>query len=107
MDTAVPQGEFLFQVFATLAQFKRAPIRERVHVGLQAARWRGSRGGRTVAVDAEKLAAVITALEAGASKWAICRTFGIKRSTFIDSLAMAGWTSGALTPGAADAFDHR
>ena len=38
-------------------------------------------GGRPVAIDAEKLAAVVAALEAGATKAAVCRTFGIKRST--------------------------
>jgi DNA invertase Pin-like site-specific DNA recombinase len=57
-------------------------------------RRRGRRGGRPAAVDAEKLAAVIAALDAGATKAAACRTFGIKRSTLIDSLARVGWSAG-------------
>ena len=94
MDTTTPQGEFLFHVFGALAQFERSLIQERVQAGLAAARRRGRRGGRPVAIDAEKLGAVITALEGGATKAAVCRTFGIKRSTLIDSLARIGWSAG-------------
>ena len=94
MDTTTPQGEFLFHVFGALAQFERSLIQERVQAGLAAARRRGRRGGRPVAIDAEKLAAVIAALDGGATKAAVCRTFGIKRSTLIDSLARIGWSAG-------------
>lgn len=94
MDTTTPQGELLFHVFGALAQFERSLIQERVQAGLAAARRRGRRGGRPVAIDAEKLGAVITALDGGATKAAVCRTFGIKRSTLIDSLARIGWSAG-------------
>jgi DNA invertase Pin-like site-specific DNA recombinase len=93
MDTTTPQGEFLFQIFGALAQFERALIQERVQAGLAAARRRGRRGGRPVAVDAEKLSAVVAALEGGATKASVCRTFGIKRSTLLDSLARNGWSA--------------
>lgn len=92
MDTTTPQGEFLFHVFGALAQFERSLIQERVQAGLAAAARRGRRGGRPTAIDAEKLAAVTAALEGGATKAAVCRTFGIKRSTLIDSLARIGWS---------------
>ena len=94
MDTTTPQGEFLFHVFGALAQFERSLIQERVQAGHAAARRRGRRGGRPVAIDAEKLSAVTAALDSGASKAAVCRTFGIKRSTLIDSLARIGWSAG-------------
>ena len=94
MDTTTPQGEFLFHVFGALAQFERSLIQERVQAGLAAARRRGRRGGRPTAIDAEKLAAVTTALDGGATKAAVCRTFGIKRSTLINSLARVGWSAG-------------
>ena len=99
MDTTTPQGEFLFHVFGALAQFERSLTQERVNAGLAAARRRGRRGGRPVAIDAEKLAAVITALEGGATKAAVCRTFGIKRSTLIDSLDRIGWSAGLKVQG--------
>lgn len=92
MDTTTPQGEFLFHVFGALAQFERSLIQERVQAGLAAAARRGRRGGRPTAIDPEKLAAVTVALEGGATKAAVCRTFGIKRSTLIDSLARIGWS---------------
>jgi DNA invertase Pin-like site-specific DNA recombinase len=94
MDTTTPQGEFLFHVFGALAQFERSLIQERVQAGLAAARRRGRRGGRPVAIDAEKLSAATAALDGGASKAAVCRTFGVKRSTLIDTLARIGWSAG-------------
>ena len=93
MDTTTPQGEFLFHIFGALAQFERSLIQERVQAGLAAARRRGRRGGRPTSVDAEKLSAVMAALDGGATKAAVCRTFGIKRSTLIDSLARIGWSA--------------
>ena len=94
MDTTTSQGEFLFHIFGSLAQFERSLIQERVQAGLAAARRRGRHGGRPTALDTEKLAAVTAALDAGATKAAVCRTFGIKRSTLIDSLARIGWSVG-------------
>jgi DNA invertase Pin-like site-specific DNA recombinase len=90
----LPQGQFLVHVLGALAQFERSLSQERVQAGLAAARRRGRRGGRAAAVDAEKLAAVIAALDAGATKPAVCRMFGIKRRTLIDSLAWVGWSAG-------------
>jgi DNA invertase Pin-like site-specific DNA recombinase len=94
MNTTTPQGEFLFHIFASLAQFERSLIQERVQAGLAAARRRGRHGGRPTTIDAEKLAAVTAALDDGATKAAVCRTFSIKRSTLIDSLARIGWSAG-------------
>lgn len=92
MDTTTAHGELLFQLFGALAQYERALTRERVQAGLAAARRRGRRGGRPRALDNEKLAAVIAALNQGTSKAAVCRTFGIPRSTLNDTLARAGWS---------------
>src|SRR6201997_5251729 len=104
MDTTTPQGEFLFHVFGALAQFERSLTQERVRAGLVAARRRGRRGRRPVAIDAEKMTAVVAALEGGATKAAVCRTFAIKRSTLIDSLARIGWSVGlTVPPGSRDA----
>jgi DNA invertase Pin-like site-specific DNA recombinase len=91
MDTSTPHGELLFHIFGALAQYERALTRERVQAGLAAAQRRGRRGGRPSAIEPEKLEAVISALDGGASKAAVCRNFGIARSTLIDTLARAGW----------------
>jgi len=98
IDTTTPQGEFLFHIFGALAQFERSLTQERVMAGLAAARRRGRRGGRPPVIDPEKLAAVVAALDGGATKAAVCRTFGIKRSTLIDALARIGWAPGIIIP---------
>ena len=91
MDTTTPAGEFLFQVFGALAQYERALTHERVMAGLAAARRRGRRGGRPPAISGEKLAAILVALDGGMSKAAVCRTFGVKRTTLIETLVRVGW----------------
>lgn len=92
MDTTTPHGELLFSIFGALAQYERALTQERVRAGLAAAKRRGRRGGRPPEIGPEKLEAITTALDGGATKAAICRTFGVKRTTLIETLARAGWS---------------
>lgn len=89
MDTSTPQGKLFFGLFAVLAEFERSLTAERVRCGIEAARRRGRIGGRPRSIDAEKLAAIQVALGGGMSKAAVCRTFGVSRSTLIDSLNRA------------------
>ena len=63
--------------------------------GLAAAKRRGRQGGRPPMIDAEKIEAITAALDGGASKAAVCRNFGVARSTLIDTLARIGWTAPA------------
>jgi DNA invertase Pin-like site-specific DNA recombinase len=91
MDTTTASGELLFHVFGALAQFERALIQERVVAGLTAAKRRGRVGGRPLAITGEKLEAIIAALNGGMSKAAVCRNFGVKRTTLIETLARIGW----------------
>ena len=92
MDTTTASGELLFHVFGALAQYERALIQERVVAGLAAARRRGRIGGRPQAITGEKLDAILAALNGGMSKAAVCRNFGVKRTTLIETLARIGWT---------------
>jgi DNA invertase Pin-like site-specific DNA recombinase len=96
MDTTTASGELLFHVFGALAQYERALIHERVIAGLSAAKRRGRVGGRPAAIVGEKRDAIIAALDGGMSKAAVCRNFGVKRTTLIETLARMGW------PGAHD-----
>lgn len=91
MDTTTASGELLFHVFGALAQYERALTRERVVAGLAAAKRRGRVGGRPPAIVGEKLEAIINALQGGMSKAAICRNFGVKRTTLIETLTRVGW----------------
>lgn len=90
MDTTTASGELLFHVFGALAQHERALTRERVVAGLAAARRRGRIGGRPTVISGEKLAAVLAALNGGMSKAAVCRNFGVKRTTLLETLARIG-----------------
>ena len=55
IDTTTSGGRLVFHIFAALAEFERAIIRERTSAGLAAARSRGRRGGRSPALSAEDL----------------------------------------------------
>jgi DNA invertase Pin-like site-specific DNA recombinase len=57
VDTSTPNGRLVFGIFASIAEFERELIRERVRSGLAAARTRGKRLGRPRrTVDAERIA---------------------------------------------------
>lgn len=99
MDTTTPQGELLFSIFGALAQYERALIRERVNAGLEAARRRGRRGGRPVTLDDEKVEQIKAALDGGTSKASVCRSFGVARSTLVDTLRRVGWTGSKTASG--------
>ena len=86
MDTTTTNGEFLFGIFGALAQYERALTQERIMSGLAAAKKRGKRGGRPRVISTEKMAAIKEALDNGASKSSICRTFNVKRTTLYDNL---------------------
>lgn len=92
MDTSTPHGELLFSLFGALAQYERALTRERVMAGLVAARRRGRRGGGPPSIDAETIEQITAALDAGASKASVCRSFKVPRSTLIGPLDRIGWT---------------
>lgn len=103
IDTTNVHGSFLFNLFGTLAEYERALITERVNAGLAAARRRGRKGGRPPTIDAEKIDQILTALEGGASKASICRSFHVPRSTLIDMLKRTGWAgAGAADKSAAN-----
>ena len=90
MDTTTASGELFFHVFGALAQYERALIKERVTAGLAAARCRGRIGGRPPVISSEKLVAIVESLRGGMSKAAVCRTFGVKRTTLIETLRRIG-----------------
>jgi DNA invertase Pin-like site-specific DNA recombinase len=56
VDTSTPNGRLVFAIFASMAEFERELIRDRVRSGLAAARRKGKRLGRPrVAVDLAKI----------------------------------------------------
>jgi DNA invertase Pin-like site-specific DNA recombinase len=57
VDTSTPNGRLVFGIFASIAEFERELIRDRVKSGIAAAKSRGKRLGRPrVSVDAARIA---------------------------------------------------
>ncbi|WP_041825476.1 recombinase family protein [Laribacter hongkongensis] len=82
MDATGPMGKLILHIFAALAEFERALIRERTLAGLAAARSRGRHGGRPRALsDSDARAAVALLAQPGIPVSDICRRFGVSRST--------------------------
>ena len=79
VDTSTPNGRLVFGIFASIAEFERELIRDRVRAGLRNARAKGKRLGRPRAiVDAAQVAA----LRRGGASWAaIGARLGVSRGT--------------------------
>lgn len=79
VDTSAPSGRLVFGIFASIAEFERELICERVRSGLAAARARGKRIGRPrKTVDAAKIAG----LRASGASWrAIAGQLGVSVGT--------------------------
>jgi DNA invertase Pin-like site-specific DNA recombinase len=79
IDTTTPMGTFAFQIFAAIAEFERAIIRERIKSGIAHARARGIRLGRPRRVaDALK----IRMLRSAGEPWhAVAKQAGVSIAT--------------------------
>ena len=82
IDTHSATGRLVFHVFSALAEFERNLISERTREGLQAARRRGTKGGRKPALDAIAVAQVRSLMaDRSTSPSAIAQRFKISKST--------------------------
>lgn len=88
IDTTTSMGEFVFNLFGSLAQYERTLIQERVKAGLSAAKRRGRVGGRPRKMDEAKLELALQLLASAPSKSVsnVARLVGVPRSTLVDSL---------------------
>jgi len=79
VDTSTPNGRLIFGIFASIAEFERELIRERVKSGLRNAKAKGRQLGRPkVVVDAVRIA---TLRNSGASWRIICKQMGLTKGT--------------------------
>ena len=79
VDTSTPNGRLVFGIFASIAEFERELIRDRVKSGIAAARSKGKRLGRPRGTaDAARIAA----LRASGASWSrITRELGVSAGT--------------------------
>ncbi len=95
IDTSTPLGRMVFTVVAAVAELEREVIRERVRVGIAAARRRGVRLGRPRRVfDLGRARAM---LAAGASQRAVARALGLGDATLRAALRQRAETPLAAT----------
>jgi DNA invertase Pin-like site-specific DNA recombinase len=79
VDTSTPNGRLVFGIFASIAEFERELIRDRVKSGIAAARSKGKKLGRPrVSVDAARIA---TLRDSGASWNTVTRQLGLSAGT--------------------------
>lgn len=82
IDTTTANGRLVFGIFAALAEFEAALIRERTQAGLRAARARGRQGGRPRKMTATTLTMAMTAMaESGSQAKDVASRLGITTST--------------------------
>ena len=80
-DTTSPQGELVFNLLATFAQFERSLIAERVKAGMARAKKQGKRLGRPRAVNGE-WAAILPLIQNGTlSQRQAASRLGVSKTT--------------------------
>jgi DNA invertase Pin-like site-specific DNA recombinase len=79
VDTSIPAGELVFQIFGAIAQFERSLIGERVRSGIAQARRSGKRIGRPPirVISADERAAIASQHREGKSLRVLAQSHGV------------------------------
>ncbi|MFN6414697.1 MAG: recombinase family protein [Pseudomonadota bacterium] len=82
IDTTTPNGKLVFGIFASIAEYERTLISERTKAGLQSARARGRKSGRSHKMTIPKLRLAQAAMSQPGTKVAdLCKELAITRQT--------------------------
>jgi DNA invertase Pin-like site-specific DNA recombinase len=87
-DTTSAAGRMVLTVFAGLAEFERALIRERTGMGRIAALKRGVRFGRPSRLSPDQALLAKRLLDEGKSAKEVAKTFGVHKTTIYRTTAM-------------------
>lgn len=91
IDTTTPAGRLVFGIFASLAEFERDLIRERIMAGMQSARARGRKGGRPHKMTRTKLRLAMANMTDPATKIRpLCKELGITPQTLYRHVSPKG-----------------
>ena len=89
IDTTTAGGRLIFHLMGALAEFERALIIERTQAGLLAARKRGVRVGRPLALTPAQVKHARTLIAGGERPSAVAQSLGVNRATLYRALAKA------------------
>ncbi|WP_100485887.1 recombinase family protein [Mycobacteroides abscessus] len=89
IDTSSASGRLVLSVFGALAEFERSLIIERTQAGLAAARLRGAKIGRPMAMSTGQIEQARTLVSSGHRVPDVARTLGVGRSTLYRVLGEA------------------
>ena len=94
IDTTTPQGKFVFNIMASLAQMERELILERTRAGLTAARAKGRIGGRKRLMTQSKIDSAKSLLSQGTPAREVANNLGISIPTLYKWVPAStiGWT---------------
>lgn len=76
-----PMSHLMLGMLAAFAQFERALIRERQREGIELAKAKGVYKGRKPTLTAEQIGQLKARVEAGETKSAVAKAFGVSRET--------------------------
>jgi len=86
IDTRTPSGKLIFGILASIADFERELIRERVNAGIAAAKAKGVRFGRMPKITPELLAQAQEQVSQGRSVRHVAVDLGIGKSALYNAL---------------------
>jgi DNA invertase Pin-like site-specific DNA recombinase len=90
IDTTTPAGRMMLQMLGSFAEFERLMVRERIRMGLQAARERGRVGGRQPKLSAHQRTEAIKMVKSGAKSTAeVARLFRVHRPSISRLMSQA------------------
>ena len=88
INTTTPSGKLTFHLFASLAEFERDILRQRVNAGLKAARRRGRVGGRPKSLNDDNLKKARALLRSGDyTKVQVAKELEVSRHTLWRALS--------------------
>nr|WP_191280402.1 recombinase family protein [Nocardioides flavus (ex Wang et al. 2016)] len=82
-------SRLLLGIFASVAEFERATIRERQREGIEIAKAQGKYRGRARALNPEQVEQAKTLVATGVAKAKVARDLGVSRQTLYNALAAA------------------
>ncbi len=87
IDTTTAGGRLVFHMMGALAEFERSLIQERTRAGLDAAKKRGARLGRPLALSPAQIKHAKALIAAGESPHDVAKSLGVGRSTLYRAIS--------------------